>query len=785
MRLLQLSHGEISLTKFVSNVPPYAILSHTWANDDSEIIFSDIKNGTAKTKTVAFKKLKFCGERALSDGLDYFWVDTCCIDRSDQNELQHAINSMFRWYRDAVRCYVYLSDISVTKKRKRTSSSKDPWESAFRISRWFTRGWTLQELIAPQSVEFFSQQGIRLGDKKSLERQIYEITGIPIKAFQGDSLTHFTVDERMSWAKARDTTYKEDKAYSLQGIFDVCMPFLYGEGEERAFSRLREEINNHQLRGNANTEGLLNSLPYAVDALFNASDKQHDPTCHPDTRVDLLQDIYSWADGDDPHFIYWLNGLAGTGKSTIARTVARTYFDRGCLGASFFFSRGGGDVGHARLFFPTIARQLAKMSRVLQQYICDAVRKNSDIANQSFSDQWRQLIYGPLRRFEMDMSLLCYVIVIDALDECNSSDNIEAILRLLAEARGLKRIRLRVLLTSRPELPIRHGFNEISVTEHRDFVLHNISPLTVNHDIFTFLDYKLGLIRQKRSLGASWPGEDTIKLLVKKASGLFIWAATTCRFVEEGGNRRLIKNRLSAILDTNSLTLEGDGPEEQLNAIYITVLGYSIPEKCSQDDRKELLNVFKNVVGSLVILLSPLSILSLARLVGLENEDVDDCFDSLHAILDISQDQRQPVRLHHPSFRDFLLSKKRCSDLDFWVDDKQANNLLVHRCILLMSSFLKQNICGVEIPGALISEIELAQLEVFLPPEIQYACQYWIQHIQKCSLQLQDNDFIHQFLKTHLLYWLEAMSCMQKISEAIQELNLLKSIIDVSVDCLY
>jgi hypothetical protein len=130
----------------------------------------------------------------------------------------------------------------------------------------------------------------------------------------------------------------------LQGIFDVCMPFLYGEGEEKAFRRLREEINIYQLRGNIDTESLLNNLLYAVDALFNASDKQHNPTCYPDTRVNLLQEMYNWADRDDQRFIYWLNSLAGTGKSTIARTVTRIYFDRECLGASFFFLRGGGDV---------------------------------------------------------------------------------------------------------------------------------------------------------------------------------------------------------------------------------------------------------------------------------------------------------------------------------------------------------------------------------------------------------------------------------------------------------
>jgi Heterokaryon incompatibility protein (HET) len=243
MRLLELtSHGELRLTEFVGDsIPPYAILSHTWAEDGNEITFDDLGTDIDKN-TAAYKKLKFCGDQAVNDGLRYFWVDTCCINKLNPIELQQAINSMFRWYRDAAKCYVYLSDVSIYESGNNQTSQLS-WELAFRTSRWFTRGWTLQELIAPELVEFFSEQGNLLGDKKSLEQQIHEITWIPVQALQGRSLLYFTVDERMLWAKNRQTKYEEDKVYSLQGIFDVCMPLLYGEGEERAFIRLREEIN--------------------------------------------------------------------------------------------------------------------------------------------------------------------------------------------------------------------------------------------------------------------------------------------------------------------------------------------------------------------------------------------------------------------------------------------------------------------------------------------------------------------------------------------------------------
>ena len=235
------SHGELSLTKdFGDDAPRYAILSHTWNEDnDEEVTFSDIENKSGMSKA-GYRKLQFCGKQAEKDGLEYFWVDTCCINKADHVELSEAITSMFRWYRDAVKCYVYLSDVSACK-RDHNGQTERTWDSGFRTSRWFKRGWTLQELIAPASVEFFSREGEHLGDKKLLEGRIHEITQIPIAALRGTPLSDFSVDERKRWAVERETKKKEDKAYCLLGIFNVFIPLIYGEGDH-AFIRLKEEI---------------------------------------------------------------------------------------------------------------------------------------------------------------------------------------------------------------------------------------------------------------------------------------------------------------------------------------------------------------------------------------------------------------------------------------------------------------------------------------------------------------------------------------------------------------
>ncbi|KAH6712683.1 heterokaryon incompatibility protein-domain-containing protein [Leptodontidium sp. MPI-SDFR-AT-0119] len=167
MRLLQYNNdGDFSLIEFFEdNIPEYAILSHKWGTE--EVTFKDLTDGTSKVKA-GYGKIHFCGEQARRDGLEYFWLDTCCIDKSSSAELSEAINSMFRWYKKAAKCYVYLSDVSTLKRKASDTFAECTWESAFRASKWFTRGWTLQELLAPRSVEFYSREGKSLGNKRTL-----------------------------------------------------------------------------------------------------------------------------------------------------------------------------------------------------------------------------------------------------------------------------------------------------------------------------------------------------------------------------------------------------------------------------------------------------------------------------------------------------------------------------------------------------------------------------------------------------------------------------------------
>ncbi|KAH7078660.1 heterokaryon incompatibility protein-domain-containing protein [Paraphoma chrysanthemicola] len=260
MRLIQIDEprrmlfSPLSLVERVGiDIPPYLILSHTWGEDRDEVTFKDMRKGRAQGK-LGYNKIQFCVTRAVEHRLRYFWVDTCCIDKSSSAELSEAINSMHRWYQKATVCVVLLSDISSheyipyhdPEVMDQEYEEDDAWmensTSDIRRARWFTRGWTLQELLAPKVIEFYSQEWDFLGDRQDLVDTIHQATRIDKGALLGAPLSSFGVEERLSWAEGRSTKREEDMAYSLLGLFDVHMPLLYGEGKTKALNRLKKEV---------------------------------------------------------------------------------------------------------------------------------------------------------------------------------------------------------------------------------------------------------------------------------------------------------------------------------------------------------------------------------------------------------------------------------------------------------------------------------------------------------------------------------------------------------------
>ena len=516
-------------------------------------------------------------------------------------------------------------------------------------------------------------------------------------------------------------------------------------------------------------------LPIAKGASFDSHIGEHNSRCLANTRVELQRQINEWANDRNGKPIFWLNGMAGTGKSTIARTIARLFADEGRLGASFFFKKGEGDRGTASRFFTTIATDLMTHVPEIISGITKAIDADPAISEKTLNDQFQKLILQPLLEIKRDPLIgLRLIIVIDALDECEREKDIQVILQLLAQTKGLGLVSLRVFVTSRPEFPIRLGFKKMWDGTYQDLILHHIPKETVEHDIALFLEHELKVISEERSLPLDWPSKDQIKALVNMAIPLFIFAATACRYI--GDKRDNPKKRLEIVLQYQTVK-----HVSQLDKTYLPILNQLFDDE-DEIDIERWTSEFEEIVGGIVVLESPLSIKSLATLFNIPEEDIKCRLDLLHSVLNIPEDDDMPVRLLHLSFRDFLLDPQKCGKSPFWIDKKKTHARLISKCLQLLSSpkGLMQNICNLTSPGTLRCKVNDQIIGNALSLEVRYACRYWVYHLEQSRSRIRDGDLVDVFLRKYFLYWLEAMSLMGEAAESICVISTLQSLTDVS-----
>ncbi|KAI9764474.1 MAG: hypothetical protein M1840_008400 [Geoglossum simile] len=538
MRLLRHEDdGEFSLVEFVGkNIPCYAVLSHTWGSDDEEVTFNDLVNGAGKSKA-GYRKICFCGKQAANDGLQFFWVDTCCIDKSSSAEVSEAINSMFRWYQDAARCYVYLSDVSVSTSDGDGEFSRR-WKPAFKKSRWFTRGWTLQELIAPTSVEFFSKEKQRLGDKQSLEQTLHETTGIAIEALRGSPLSHFSVDERMSWAAKRQTKREEDKAYSLLGIFEIHMPLIYGEGPEKALIRLQKEIKELLPLTEERKRMLLESLRFnQIDARQMTIKNAHARTC----KWLLERSEYlDWLDatklGEHRGFL-WIKGKPGTGKSTLMKFALTNAYQtmKDKIVISFFFNARG--EGMEKSTVGTYRSLLLQLLERLPTLRCVFDLLGLSTSGSSANPQWsveslKALLEQTIQRLG-ESSVVCFI---DALDECEEWQirDMISFFEHIGELTVSAGIKFHICFSSRhyPHITIRKGLYLILEGQEGH-----------NQDITQYLDSEL-------EIGHGRLAKQVRTEIQEKASGIFMWVVLVVGILKreyDGGRMYALRRRLREI----------------------------------------------------------------------------------------------------------------------------------------------------------------------------------------------------------------------------------------------
>ncbi|KAK3363988.1 beta transducin-like protein HET-E2C [Lasiosphaeria hispida] len=759
MRLLErYDTGEFRLTDDLPNdkIPPYAILSHTWGNE--EVSFKDFANGTAKNKA-GYTKIQFCGDQAWRDGLSYFWADTCCIDKSNSTELQEAIISMFRWYHNAAKCYAYLADVSTSAH----DVDKSMWEAAFRASRWFTRGWTLQELIAPTSVEFFSREEVRLGDRTSLERVIHDMTGIPLKALRGGLPSDFGVHERMAWIEKRKTTREEDRAYSLFGIFDVQLPLLYGEGEQRAFRRLREEIIKV-----SSTEPTLDEADTRCLADLRVTDPRHDKKRIETAKGGLLKDSYRWVlsnvqfqqwQADEDSRLLCIFGDPGKGKTMLLCGIIDELkmSTPSCLLSFFFCQATDSRINNAAavlrgLIYLLVSQQPALISHVRQHY--DLAGRSTFEGTNAWVTLWE--IFTAILQ---DPVLRTTYLIIDALDECVA--DLTRLLNLVAQI-SCASSRVKWIVSSRNWPQIEEQLAMVAQNARLSLELNAKSVATA---VNTYIGHKVLHLSHLKQYDRKT--ETVVRdYLSSNANGTFLWVALVCQALADPEVR---KRHTLAKLRTFPPGLD------ELYAQMMDMINLS-------NDA----DLCKQILAVTTIVHRPINLQELTTLVEMPDDIAND-LESLEEVVKVCGSfltlREQIVYFVHQSAKDFLLGKathRASGDAFNWifpqgVDD--VNHIIFSKSLNAMSTVLRRDMYDLEAPGFSIDKVQTPSLDPLAT--VQYSCVFWVDHLRdsisvKTMAQRNIHDAVHAFLQQKYLYWLEALSLLRAMTEgviAIGQLN--------------
>lgn len=525
----------------------------------------------------------------------------------------------------------------------------------------------------------------------------------------------------------------------------------------------------------------LTGLTVVKNAIYDSYADEDSPRCLQGTREDLLCRIALWADDRDGKLIYWLCGKAGTGKSTVSRTVAHTLKQQGRPVATFFFKRGEADRSNAGLLFPTVARQLADTMPGLSHSIAAALNEDSLLCGSNLEKQFDSLLLQPLKNVVLaNMPSQSLALVIDALDECERSTDIDKVLELLARLEHIPSLSLRIFLTSRPDHPILGHFAAMSEPLHHDIKLEEVQATTIEHDIRIFLKDECAKIRRKQeirnpydALPADWPDGGSIEALVKLAVPLFIAAVTLCRYISESDP----KGRLDDIIHLRN-SWSFSGIEGTYLPILKKVLRIGGSDNKRESDRR--IKAFRQIVGPIVLLKDPLSTASLSKLLGIPTPEIWEILTDLHSVLDIPTDPNVPVRLFHLAFHDFLLDPQTRDENPVWIDAPKTHGHLAQQCLQLLShpDTLRQDICDVRRPATLRTHVNKQRVAECIPAAVTYACRYWVQHLAKSGSRISDRDRAHQFLETHLLHWTEALIWLG--CDIVQYLETLRSLVQVS-----
>ncbi|KAJ5364772.1 uncharacterized protein N7496_010485 [Penicillium cataractarum] len=505
----------------------------------------------------------------------------------------------------------------------------------------------------------------------------------------------------------------------------------------------------------------LSELSGVPEAEYGSYKDQYEDECLPGTRTALLDEVTTWARSPHGKCIFWLNGMAGTGKSTISRTVAAIFKNSNLLGASFFFKWGEADRGNAIKFFPSLTKQLMLRYPELGDRIRSAMKVNPGITSKSLSEQFDKLLYQPLRGLAPQRpELSTAVVVIDALDECGNEQDVQTILRCLPLLRDASNLNIRIFVTSRPELPIRQAFSEISDRSFQDFVLHEmISKDSTGQDIALFLKDQFTKIRASRRLPLSWPREEDLQTLVTMSVPLFISAATLCRFI--GDNKWQPTVRLAEVLNNQ------EKYAMKMENTYLPILERLLAGQ-DEEDSERLLHEFQDIIGTIVLLVEPLPVKTLAELLDIPADVISNRLESFSSVLHVLDDQDLPVRIMHLSFRDFLIRSKT----KFRVDTPHRHRRIFLQCIDIMRKKLRKSLCGLGSDSTVKPKCHHPQASrQNIPLEVRYACNHWVYHLGQSEDPTAEINNVLSFLTENFFHWVEALDLVRERITRLVELS--------------
>ena len=512
---------------------------------------------------------------------------------------------------------------------------------------------------------------------------------------------------------------------------------------------------------------VLNSCRRAEMAGFRHGDRQ---SCLKGTRTAVLDGIESWSQDFTASPVYWLNGLAGTGKSTIAQTIAERTFADGKLGASFFCSRDFKDRSDLRYIFPTLAFQIAHGYPEFRSSLVRLLRSNPEVINESLYYQMETLIVEPL-----SSSTVFIIIIIDALDECTDEDPQSAILSVMG--RLVERIpNVKFFITGRPEPRIQSGFRLELLRPLTDvFVLHEVEPSIINTDIRLFLADGLSKLAKRRGTKQpDWPAEEHLDLLCRRAGSLFVYAVATLKFLDHKFTPP--NKQLDTIIKApGSTAYEGKAkvqPSRSLDSLYLITFQSAFDGMDAEDDKK-----VHSVVGIVVLVVNPLPPSAISALVGMEEEEVMNLLRMIQSLLKLSEDPDFPVLPFHKSFPDFITDPLRCPDTRFYISPRTGHLNLTLHCFKLMDCDLRQNLLS--LPNyALNSEVEDLETRIknHISTALKYACRSWHNHLTEIGDEINAVvPALQNFLQKGFLAWLEVLSVVGATRDAVVALEKLIS----------